>query len=129
MEFIDDLFQLIYDEADNWLNRRELERLKRDTYALLVIKDEALARLISEQFEFFLDRNNLKKYISEIGDLIEIANNLEKMFRVFQSAIERIIGSNLAQDIMLKVAARLKTSYNDLLKQQKELQIIYNWLK
>ncbi|MHA1826516.1 MAG: hypothetical protein ACTSUA_07640, partial [Candidatus Heimdallarchaeota archaeon] len=129
LEFIDDLFQLIYDEVDNWLNRRELERLKRDTYALLVIKDETLARLISEQFEFFLDRNNLKKYISQIGDLTQIANNLEELFKVLQSAIERLIGSNLTRDILLKVATRLNTDYNDLLEQQEELQTIFNWLK
>jgi len=129
LEFIDDMFQLIYDEADNWLNTRELERLKRDTYALLVIKNEDIARLISEQLEFFLDRNNLKKLISKTGDLVHVADDLEILFKVLQASIEWIIGSNLTKDILLKVANRLNADYEELLEQQTELHKFLNWLR
>jgi len=127
LEFIDDLFQLIYDEVDNWLGIRELERLKRDTFALMIIKDESLARLISDQKDYLLDQNNLRKLLSQTGDFDIILNQLEKVFKILRQNIEREIGTNLTKDILKKVQRRLEDVYAELLEQQTELIKMLNW--
>ncbi|MHA1462440.1 MAG: hypothetical protein ACTSQ0_05160 [Candidatus Heimdallarchaeota archaeon] len=128
LEFIDDLFQLIFDESDNWLDLRKLTLVKRNTAALMLIKDEDLARLISDSNEYLIDRNNLKKVLSSEGNLMEIVRRLETLFKVLQNSIEREIGSNLTRDIMCKVYKRLNTDYDELIKQQTELATMLNWL-
>ncbi|HUU79593.1 MAG TPA: hypothetical protein VMX55_14700 [candidate division Zixibacteria bacterium] len=128
LEFIDDLFQLIYDESDNWLGRRELERVKRNTYALMLIKDESITKLISESMEYLIDRNNLRNLLNEEINLLKVANRLESLFRTLQSSIEREIGSNLTRDIMCRVYKRLQDEYIELLEQQTELKSMVSWL-
>ncbi len=128
LEFIDDLFQLIFDESDNWLDLRTLSRIKRNTAALLLIKDDELTRLISDSNEYLIDRNNLKKVLSLEVDLIAIIGRLEILFRVLQNNIEREIGSNLTRDIMCRVYKRLNLDYTELIKQQTELDTMLNWL-
>ncbi len=128
LEFIDDLFQLIFDESDNWLDLRKLTLVKRNTATLMLIKDENLARLISDSNEYLIDRNNLKKVLSSETNLMEIAKRLETLFKVLQNSIEREIGSNLTRDIMCKVYKRLNTDYDELIKQQTELATMLNWL-
>ncbi len=128
LEFIDDLFQLIYDESDSWLDVRALTRMKRNTAALLLIKDEELARLISDSNEYLIDRNNLKKVLSSEVNLKSITERLETLFKVLQNNIEREIGSNLTRGIMCKVYKRLNSDYTELIKQQTELDIMINWL-
>jgi len=127
LEFIDDLFQLIYDEVDNWLGIRELERLKRDTFALMIIKDESLAKLISDQKDYLIDQNNLRKLLSQTSDFDVILNQLEKLFKVLRQNIEREIGTNLTKDILKKVQRRLEDVYTELLEQQTELIKMLNW--
>ncbi|MBN1328715.1 MAG: hypothetical protein JXA54_04500 [Candidatus Heimdallarchaeota archaeon] len=127
LEFIDDLFQLIYDEADNWLGIRELERLKRDTFALTIIKDESLAKLISEQKDYLIDQNNLRKLLSQTSDFDIILDQLEKVFKILRQNIEREIGTNLTKDILKKVRRRLEDIYTELLEQQTELIKMLNW--
>ncbi len=129
LEFIEDLFQLIFDESDNWLDNRELERMKRNTFALMIIKDESIAKLISDHDEYFADRNNLKKLLTQIGDLEIVITRLESLFRVMQSNIEKEIGSNLTKDIQSKVHKRLKDDYSELIEQQPELEDMLNWLR
>ncbi len=128
LEFIGDLFQLIFDESDNWLDNRELERLKRDTFALLLIKDEAASKLISDHPEFIIDRNNLKRLLNQVGDLDKASKRLETLFKVLQTNIERQIGTNLTKDILSRVSRRLKEEYSELISQQDELTDMLNWL-
>ncbi|MGC9777884.1 MAG: hypothetical protein HZR80_01415 [Candidatus Heimdallarchaeota archaeon] len=128
LEFIGDLFQLIFDESDNWLDNRELERLKRDTFALLLIKDEAASKLISDHPEFIIDRNNLKRLLNQVGDLDKASKRLETLFKVLQTNIERQIGTNLTKDILSRVSRRLKEDYSELISQQDELTDMLNWL-
>ena len=127
MEFIDDLFQLIFDESDNWMGFRELDRVKRNTYALMLIKDEEITRLISESAEYLIDRNNLKRILGE-QSLDFAAHRLEQLFKILQSNIEREIGSNLTRDIMCRVYKRLQSDYSELLSEQNELYDMLNWL-
>ncbi|MHA1212409.1 MAG: hypothetical protein ACTSSH_08105, partial [Candidatus Heimdallarchaeota archaeon] len=129
LEFIDDLFQIIFDEADNWLGNRELERLKRDTYALTVLKDEGLARLISDHNDYLVDHNNLRKLLSQSSDFDAVIIRLEILFKVLQKNIERVIGSNLTKDILTKVHRRLLDVYEELVEQQVELKKILSWLE
>jgi len=129
LEFIDDLFQLIYDESDNWLDNRELERMKKNTFALMIIKDEGIAKMVSENVEYFVDRNNLKKLLTQIGNLEAVIIRLEGLFRTMQSNIEREIGSNLTKDIQYKVYKRLEDDYSELIEQQAELEDMLNWLR
>jgi len=129
LEFIDDLFQLIFDESDNWLDNRELDRMKRNTFALMIIKDETIAKLISDYDEYFTDRNNLKKLLTQIGNLETVIVRLESLFRVMQSNIEKEIGSNLTRDILSKVHKRLQDDYSDLIEEQAELEDMLNWLR
>ena len=128
LEFFDDFFQLIYDETDNWLEARELERVKRNTYALLIIKDENVAKLLSEQIEYLIDRNNLKKFMSDVGDLNDITTRLERFFKTLRTNIEREIGTNITKDIFGKVSKRMKADYSELVKQELELSKVFNWL-
>ncbi len=128
MEFIGDLFQLIFDESDNWLDNRELERLKRDTFALLLIKDESASKLISDHPEFIIDRNNLKRLLKQAGDLDKASKRLETLFKVLQTNIERQIGTNLTKDILSRVSRRLSEEYSELISQQDELTDMLNWL-
>ncbi|NHK32160.1 MAG: hypothetical protein FK730_12455 [Asgard group archaeon] len=128
LEFIDDLFEFIFNESDNWLGAREIERIKRDTMALLIIKDEEISRLVSDQNEYLIDRNILKNLLTAIGDLNKLAKRMEPMFKVLQSNIEREIGSNLTRDIFVRVAKRLTNEYEELIQQQPELEIFLNWL-
>jgi predicted transcriptional regulator len=129
LEFIDDLFQLIFDESDNWLDNRELDRMKRNTFSLMIIKDESIAKLISEHDEYFADRNNLKTLLTKIGNLETVITRLESLFRVMQSNIEKEIGSNLTKDILTKVHKRLEDDYSELIEQQAELEDMLNWLR
>ncbi|MHA1220562.1 MAG: hypothetical protein ACTSQB_02400, partial [Candidatus Heimdallarchaeota archaeon] len=129
LEFIDDLFQIIFDEADNWLGNRDLERLKRDTYALTVLKDEGLARLISDHNDYLVDHNNLRKLLSQSSDFDAVIIRLEILFKVLQKNIERVIGSNLTKDILVKVHRRLIDVYEQLVEQQVELKKILSWLE
>ena len=129
LEFIDDLFQLIYDESDNWLDKRELERMKKNTFGLLIIKDEGLAKMVSDHDEYFVDRNNLKKLLTQMGNLEPVISRLEELFRTMQSNIEKEIGSNLTKDILCKVYKRLEDDYSELIKQQAELEDMLNWLR
>ncbi|MBK5113414.1 MAG: hypothetical protein KGD59_05685 [Candidatus Heimdallarchaeota archaeon] len=129
LEFIDDLFQLIFDESDNWLDNRELDRMKRNTFTLMIIKDESIAKLISEHDEYFADRNNLKTLLTKIGNLETVITRLESLFRVMQSNIEKEIGSNLTKDILTKVHKRLEDDYSELIEQQAELEDMLNWLR
>jgi predicted transcriptional regulator len=129
LEFIDDLFQLIFDESDNWLDNRELERMKRNTFALMIIKDESIAKLISDHDDYFADRNNLKKLLTQTGNLEAVIGRLESLFRVMQSNIEKEIGSNLTKDILSKVHRRLKDDYSELIEQQPELMDMLDWLR
>ncbi|MFW9921751.1 MAG: hypothetical protein ACFFDW_00485 [Candidatus Thorarchaeota archaeon] len=128
LEFIDDLFQLVFDETDNWMDFRNLERVKRDTFALLLIKDERASKLISESAQHVLDRNELKKLLSEETDFDDAIERLDNLFRIFQKSIERQIGSNLTRDIMCRVYKRLKEEYSELIEQQNELLTMLNWL-
>ncbi|MCK5297839.1 MAG: hypothetical protein KAJ76_02955, partial [Candidatus Heimdallarchaeota archaeon] len=129
LEFIDDLFQLIYDESDNWLDNRELERMKKNTFGLLIIKDEGLAKMVSEHDEYFVDRNNLKKLLTQMGSLEPVISRLEELFRTMQSNIEKEIGSNLTKDILCKVYRRLEDDYSELIEQQAELEDMLSWLR
>ena len=128
LEFIDDLFQLIFDESDNWLETRELTRVKKNTAALLLIKDEDLTRIMSDSDEYVIDRNNLKKIFNLEGNLLQVINRLETLYRVLQSNIEREIGSNLTRDIMCRVYKRLQTDYTELVQEQAELNSMLDWL-
>jgi predicted transcriptional regulator len=128
LEFIDDVFEFIFDESDNWLGAREIERVKRDTIALLIIKDEDLSRLVSDQNEYLIDRNILKNLLTAIGDLNKLAKRMETLFKVLQANIEREIGSNLTRDIFGKVTKKLVNEYEELLQQQPELETFLNWL-
>lgn len=128
LEFIDDMFEFIFDELDNWLDSREIERIKRDTMTLLIIKDEEISRLVSDQNEYLIDRNNLKNMLTTIGDLNKMAKRIETLFKVLQLNIEREIGSNLTHDIFIKVSKRLKNEYEELVQQQPELEIFLDWL-
>lgn len=128
LEFTDDLFQLIFDESDNWLGRRELERVKRNTYALMLIKDETISKLISENTGYLIDRNNLRNLLNEEINLLKVTNRLESLYRTLQSSIEREIGSNLTRDIMCRVYKRLQDEYTELLEQQTELKSMLSWL-
>ncbi|NHJ87129.1 MAG: hypothetical protein FK734_16820 [Asgard group archaeon] len=129
LEFISDLFQLIYDETDNWLGIRELERVKNDTAAYLRIKHDELARLVSDNSEYFIDRSNLKKFLSDFTDIKNISDLLEPLFRALQLFIEKEIGSNLTKDITRRVLNRLKLDYSELITEQKELKPLLNWLQ
>ncbi|NPE07303.1 MAG: hypothetical protein GNW80_03385 [Asgard group archaeon] len=129
LEFIDDLFQLIYDESDNWLDNRELERMKGNTFGLLIIKDEGLAKMVSDHDEYFVDRNNLKKLLTQMGSLEAVIIRLEGLFKTMQSNIEKEIGSNLTKDILCKVHKRLEDDYSELIEQQAELEDMLNWLR
>lgn len=129
LEFIVDLFQLIYDESDNWLDNRELERIKKSTFALMIIKDEGIAKMVSDHDEYFVDRNNLKKLLAQMGDLEPVVIRLEGLFKTMQSNIEKEIGSNLTKDILCKVYKRLEDDYSELIKQQAELEDMLKWLR
>jgi hypothetical protein len=129
LEFIDDLFEFIFQEIDKWLTNRDIERIKRDTMALMIIKDEEMSRMISEQNDYLLERNHLKNFLTTAGDLYIVASRMEKLFKVLQSHIEREIGSNLSRDIMSKVSNRLVSEYTELLQQQIELETFLNWLR
>jgi predicted transcriptional regulator len=128
LEFIDDVFEFIFVESDNWLGAREIEQVKRDTIALLIIKDEDLSRLVSDQNDYLIDRNILKNLLTAIGDLNKLAKRIETLFKVLQANIEREIGSNLTRDIFGKVAKKLTNEYEELLQQQPELETFLNWL-
>ena len=128
LEFIDDLFQLIFDESDNWLDIRELNRVKKNTAALMLIKDEDLTHILSDSDEYVINRNTLKKMLSLENNLTTVTTRLETLFRVLQTNIEREIGSNLTRDIMCKVYKRLNTDYAELIDQQNELDSMLNWL-
>jgi hypothetical protein len=128
LEFIDDVFEFVFKEIDNWLGPNEVERVKRDTTALMIIKDEEMTRLISDQNEYLIDRNNLKNLLTTTGDLYIVASRLDGLFKVLQSNIEREIGSNLTRDIFSKVSNRLVTEYDELLQQQIELETFLGWL-
>ena len=95
----------------------------------MIIKDESIAKLISDHDEYFADRNNLKKLLTQIGDLEVVITRLESLFRVMQSNIEKEIGSNLTKDILSKVHKRLKDDYSELIEQQPELEDMLNWLR
>ena len=128
LEFIFDMFQLIFDESDNWLNARELERVKKNTYGLLLIQDEDLSRIISDKVEYLLDRNYLKNLLSIHIEFIIVQSRLEKLFKILQANIEREIGSNLTRDILCKVYKRLQSEYNTLVKEHTELTDMLLWL-
>ncbi len=129
LEFIVDLFQLIYDETDNWLDNRELERIKKSTFALMIIEDEGIAKMVSDHDEYFVDRNNLKKLLAQMGNLEPVVIRLEGLFKTMQSNIEKEIGSNLTKDILCKVYKRLEDDYSELIKQQAELEDMLKWLR
>ena len=122
------MFQLIFDESDNWLNARELERVKKNTYGLVLIQDEDLSRIISDKVEYLLDRNYLKNLLSINVEFITVQSRPEKLFKILQSNIEREIGSNLTRDILCKVYKRLQNDYNTLVKQHTELNDMLLWL-
>ena len=128
LEFIEDMFQLIFDESDNWLNARELERVKKNTYGLLLIQDEDLSRIISDQVEYLLDRNFLKKMLSINVEFVTVQARIEKLFKILQTNIEREIGSNLTRDILCKVNKRLHNEYKPLVEQHEELNDMLLWL-
>ncbi|NHJ40427.1 MAG: hypothetical protein FK731_10380 [Asgard group archaeon] len=128
LEFIDDVFEFIFNDLDNWLDSNNIERVKRDTMALLIIKDEEISRLVSEQNDYLIDRNNLKNMLTTIGDLYKMAKRMELLFKVLQANIEREIGSNLTRDIFVKVAKRLTEEYEELIQQQPELNAFLGWL-
>ncbi|MHA1243871.1 MAG: hypothetical protein ACTSPK_10230 [Candidatus Heimdallarchaeota archaeon] len=128
LEFIEDMFQLIFDETDNWLNARELERVKKNTYGLLLIQDEDLSRIISNQVEYLLDRNHLKKMLSFNVEFAVVQSRIEKLFKILQTNIEREIGSNLTRDILCKVYKRLHDEYKPLIEQHTELNDMLLWL-
>ena len=128
IEFIGDLFQLIFDEADNWLDTRQLERVKRDTSALLLIKDENISKLVSDHPELIIDRSNLKRLLSQAGNLDKAVRQLESLYKVLQKNIERQIGTNLTKDILSKVYRRLKEEHSELINQQEEISDMLNWL-
>ncbi|MHA1505028.1 MAG: hypothetical protein ACTSPT_07565, partial [Candidatus Heimdallarchaeota archaeon] len=125
---IEDMFQLIFDETDNWLNARELERVKKNTYGLLLIQDEDLSRIISNQVEYLLDRNHLKKMLSFNVEFAVVQSRIEKLFKILQTNIEREIGSNLTRDILCKVYKRLHDEYKPLIEQHTELNDMLLWL-
>ncbi|MHA1533057.1 MAG: hypothetical protein ACTSR6_13815, partial [Candidatus Heimdallarchaeota archaeon] len=124
-----DLFQLIYDESDNWLDNRELERMKKNTFALMIIKDENIAKMVNDNVEYFVDRNNLKKLLTQMGSLEPVISRLEGLFKTMQSNIEKEIGSNLTKDILCKVYKRLQDDYSELIEQQAELEDMLSWLR
>jgi predicted transcriptional regulator len=129
LEFIDDLFETIFDEADNWISFREIEDIKKNTVALTLLRDEEIAKVLNDKSHNLLERNTLKSLLTNEQALERVIEKLEAVFQVLQNSLEREIGSNLTRDILTKTYRRLKNDYDDLLNNQKELQTIMHWLR
>ncbi|MEA2070198.1 MAG: hypothetical protein U9O98_02815 [Asgard group archaeon] len=128
-DYIDDLFQLLLDETDNWISFRDLNEVKNSTYALTLVKNDKLTKILSEQSENLIDLPSLRKILTYEKNRRDIIKDIEPIFRILQSNIEREIGSNLMKDILNKIHCRLSEDYQELINKQKDAKIILNWLK
>ncbi|MBD3191743.1 MAG: hypothetical protein GF308_13935 [Candidatus Heimdallarchaeota archaeon] len=129
IEFIEDVFQFIFNEANKWLNLRDLEQIKKNTLSLTLLKNEEAAKLLDERADFLIKRNHLKNLLTQTKELDGALKQIETVFLTLQGSIEREIGSILTKDILTKVSRQLEGEYPKLIQEQKDLLRILSWLK